>query len=192
MARRRRSFASATAISCSISPIRSEIVVRSAIAIGGSIEASTSPFATACPIRGKALLRGDHPSAGDALDEAAAVGIGDDAADENLGLRHGFGLRDHGADIENALRRFRHEDLAVRQSPCRVARCRERLGVPVDFMSFVSASHMVRSRNGERGHQQCEDRHGVNVRAAHPNAALHDPNARAVHQNTKNKSDKQR
>ena len=67
-------------------------MVRSAIAIGGSIEARTSPLATDCPIRGQAPFGRDDASAGDALDEAAAIGIGNDAADEECGLRQGLGF----------------------------------------------------------------------------------------------------
>src|SRR5262249_2698693 len=89
----------------------------------------------------QSLVRGDHAPANDALNKTAAVRIWDDVAQENRSLGNSFRSGDLGANVEDALRRFWSEDLAVRQSLCRVTGQRRRLCVIVP--ALMGASRMI-------------------------------------------------
>ena len=88
---------------------------------------------------GKPISRRSDASAIDALDDAAAVWIGDDAADENQGSWCRVGFCDHRADVEEALHRLRHVNCAIRQ-PSRCIAGRDGFGLRIVGMvvAFVS------------------------------------------------------
>ena len=91
------------------------MVVRSACGMAGSIRASRSPFFTACPMRGSPTSGAMTRPPIDALHEARAIGIGDDAADEADGALGRMDLHRQRAHVEQPLRRLRGKHASIRQ-----------------------------------------------------------------------------
>src|SRR5262249_15956717 len=62
---------------------------------------------------GKPMLGSDHASTSYALDDAATVGVADDAADECHWLGHCLGPCDYSAYFQDTLHGLRHKELTI-------------------------------------------------------------------------------